>query len=148
MAMQPILENGEVVDEYDDDQPEETAKQNNYPQEPVVVLPATESSTATPVPVDVPEEAPTQGAPAAQPALKMQTEDPTDFDLSDVSIQILLHRADGDPQGRLVSIIVHNFSGAPIIEVFRETELTDKSRLDSIHRAIYPLMQRFLLDLS
>lgn len=74
--------------------------------------------------------------------------DANDFDGSDVCIQILLHRADEHPQGRLVSILIHNFEGQPVIGTFREAELTEKSRLDSIHKAIYPLIQRFLLDLS
>ena len=132
MTMQPIIEDGKVVDEYDDGLPEETV--SAPPQETIV--PTTDSPPATTVP-----EVSTQ-------PIGVQREDPSSFDQSDVSIQILLHRTDGGPQGRLVSIIIHNFSGKPVIETFREAELTDKSRLDSIHRAIYPLMQRFLLDLS
>jgi hypothetical protein len=94
---------------------------------------------------ETPEQAKSE-SPA--PVVTTRQEDMTDFDTSDVSIQLMLHRADGDPQGRLVSVIIHNFEGPPIIGTFREAELTEKSRLDSIHKAIYPLMQRFLLDLS
>lgn len=85
---------------------------------------------------------------AATPAAPPQKEDPTDFEHCDIEIRILLQRADGDPRGRLVSVLIHNFSGTPVTQDFREADLTDKARLDSIQRAIYPPMQRFLMDLT
>ena len=135
MVSQPIInEAGDIVDEYE--LPEESSNdaesESTEGQEHHVGSEAESAPTPSPTP----------------PVVRVQKEDPTDFDQSDVSIQILLHRVDGDPQGRLVSFIIHNFSGVPLIQDLREAELTDKSRLDSIHKAIYPLMQRFLLDLA
>ena len=125
MAMQPITDaQGHIIDEYDDNEPEE-AKPDH------LIEPSSD--------ITVPE--------AALP-VRVQKEDVTDFDQSDVVIQITLQRADGHPQGRLVSVVIHNFSGQPMIQDYREAELTDKARLDTIQRAIYPVMQRFLLDLA
>lgn len=90
----------------------------------------------------------TQTVPAPVPAKVSLLEDPTDFERCDVSVNLLLHRYDGDPKGRLVSVIVHNFSGPPLTQDFREADLTDKSALDNIQQAIFPVMQRFLLELA
>ena len=134
MAMQPIIESGRIVDEYDDDLSEETS--SDYPQEQVLESPPEITSPEVSTPT------------STEPLPEVQKEDMTSFDQSDIVIQIMLHHADGHPEGRLVSILVHNFAGEPVIETFREAALTEQSRLDCIHRAIYPLMQRFLLDLA
>ena len=143
MTMQPITdETGEVVDEFDDGHSESPAEEG--PPAPASSAEDEEGQVVLPE-----QGAPTAPAPA-QPtsAARVTKEDPTDFDESDVKIEILLHRADGNPQGRLVSVLIHNFSGPPMAQDFREAELSDKARLDSIQRAIYPVMQRFLLELS
>lgn len=143
MAKQPIIENGEIVDEYDDD-PDATQEEGEVAE---VVLPDAETVVSPePEPMLATEAA---AVPVAVPR-PLPKEDFTDFTQSDVSIQIVLYREDGDPQGRLVSVIVHNFSPdlPPVIEEFREAQLTDKARLDSIQRAIYPVMQRFLHELA
>lgn len=106
MAMQPILEDGEVVDEYDDDQSGETTEQTDLAQEQAVATPLPSGTTASDT-VDGVKSAPSEQAltPVA-PLVKVQKEDPTDFDECDVSIQIMIHRTDGDPQGRLVSFVI------------------------------------------
>lgn len=152
MAIQPITdEEGNVIDEYDDGREalppdakgtatpakQAVASEVNAAQQEGEADGHVESASSQP------HSSPPQPAPAA-----IQKEDATDFDASDVLIQIMLQRADGHPQGRLVSVVIHNFSGQPIIADYREAELTDQARLDSIQRAIYPVMQRFLLELS
>ena len=141
MTLQPVTEDGQIVDYFDDGHTE--ASEDGADAAPAAVgpereEPATDEQAASP--------APQPSQPAS--ARKVTQEDPTDFDASDVKIEILLHRADGHPQGRLVSVFIHNFSGTPMAQDFREADLSDKARLDSIHRAIYPVMQRFLLELS
>ena len=162
MVLQPITEGGEVVDYFDDGQTAPTendeaqklspAAGSSSPaaqQDPTAPAPAAVFPTAQPgTHHEAEQEAKGTPEPQTAPAVKVQKEDTTDFDASDVKIEIMLHRADGDAQGRLVSVIIHNFSGTPMTQDFREVDLSDKARLDSIHRAIYPVMQRFLLDLS
>jgi hypothetical protein len=141
MTLQPVTEDGQIVDYFDDghtEASEDGAEAASAAVGPEREEPATDEQAASPTPQ------PSQPASAR----KVTQEDPTDFDASDVKIEILLHRADGHPQGRLVSVFIHNFSGTPMAQDFREADLSDKARLDSIHRAIYPVMQRFLLDLS
>jgi hypothetical protein len=111
MAIQPMREDGEVVD---DDQSGETTDQTDLAQEQAVATPLTASA---PVDAAPNEQALPSVASSVPPIPKVQKEDPTDFDQSDVSIQIMLHHADGDPQGRLVSFVIHNFSGVPVIGV-------------------------------
>ena len=157
MAIQPVTNaQGEVIDEYGDGQlnapaPESHAarQQEQPPGGPPVGSQPTPAETA-PDPTTLMSQREPPGHQAQQPASagKAEKEDPTDFEQSDVKIEILLHRAGGDPQGRLVSVLIHNFSGPPATQDFREADLSDRARLDSIHRAIYPVMQRFLLDLA
>jgi hypothetical protein len=151
MTMQPITDDkGLVVDEYDDGKAEQEHEQNvsgqletpGTQQSPSQVASSKADTTLQETSVQMKLQAP------SPTSAVMRSEDTTDFDASDVLIQIMLQRADGHPQGRLVSVVIHNFSGQPVIQDFREAELTDKARLDSIHRAIYPMMQRFLLELS
>ncbi len=157
MAIRPVTnELGEVIDEYDDGQPNASApeshaahQQGQPPGSPPAGSEQAPVETA-PDPATLISQRQPPAHPAQQPASagKAEKEDPTDFEQSDVKIEILLHRAGGDPQGRLVSVLIHNFSGPPATQDFREADLSDRARLDSIHRAIYPVMQRFLLDLA
>jgi len=157
MAIQPITnKQGEVIDEYDDGQPDAPAPESHaaHQQEqppggpPVSSEQAPADTAPDPTTLISQREPPASSAQQPASAGKAEKEDPTDFEHSDVKIEILLHRAGGDPQGRLVSVLIHNFSGPPVTQDFREADLTDRARLDSIHRAIYPVMQRFLLDLA
>jgi len=157
MALQPITnKQGEVIDEYDDGQPNAPAPESHaaHQQEqppggpPVGSVQASAETAPDPTTLISQREPPTSSTQQPASAGKAEKEDPTDFEQSDVKIEILLHRASGDPQGRLVSVLIHNFSGPPATQDFREADLTDKARLDSVHRAIYPVMQRFLLDLA
>ncbi len=134
MALLPITdENGTVIDEYDDGRGEEQASEPSAPPSPV---PA--ASPPPPVQAHVAPAAPTAGS----------AEDPTSFEASDVFIGITLHRQDGHPQGRLVSVCIHNFSGIPVVKTFREADLSVKARLDNMQKAIQTTMQPFFLDLS
>ncbi len=157
MAIRPITnEQGEVIDEYDDGQPSAPAPESHaaYQQEqppgsaPVDSRQVPAETAPDPTTLISQREPPASSVQQPASAGKAEKEDPTDFEHSDVKIEILLHRAGGDPQGRLVSVLIHNFSGPPATQDFREADLTDRARLDSIHRAIYPVMQRFLLDLA
>jgi hypothetical protein len=158
MTLEPIKdENGSIVDYFETSQQpasstataqtaalpdqEQPVEEDDQP-EPVegAVLP--EGVTAA-LPTDLVEQPATLTATASLPR-----EDTTDFDLSDIEIRILLQRTDGDPRGRSVSVVIHNFSGSPIVRDFREADLTDTARLDAIQRAIYPTMQAFLLALA
>jgi len=157
MALRPVTnEQGDIIDEYDDGQPNASAAESQavHQQEQPPGGPPADGRQAPAETAPDPTTLISQREPPVQPAQqpagvgKVEKEDPTDFERSDVKIEILLHRASGDSQGRLVSVLIHNFSGPPATQDFREADLTDKARLDSIHRAIYPVMQRFLLDLA
>ncbi len=157
MAIQPVTNaQGEVIDEYDDGQPDAPAPESRAAHQqgqppggpPVDSRQAPAETAPDPTTLISQREPPASSVQQPVSAGKAEKEDPTDFEQSDVKIEILLHRAGGDPQGRLVSVLIHNFSGPPATQDFREADLTDRARLDSIHRAIYPVMQRFLLDLA
>jgi len=156
MTLEPIAgEDGSIVDYFETDQqpvppiaPTQTSQVSEQEQPveeeelPEVVAGAVLPEGAT---AALPPE------PVGQPANLTPTtprEDTTDFDLSDIEIRILLQRTDGDPRGRSVSVVIHNFSGNPVVRDFREEDLTDTARLDAIQRAIYPTMQAFLLELA
>jgi len=141
MTTQPITdEHGTVTDEYDDEQLDETAADVENGDEQ-------EQETASAEPAD---EAPVSStsSPAAAPAGPRKAEDSTSFDDSDVFIGITLHRVNGHPQGRLVSLCIHNYAETPIVKTYREQELTVTSRLDNLQSAFNSAMQLFFLDLA
>ncbi|SRR5579884_3108657 len=142
MALLPITdENGTVIDEYDDGRGEEQASEPSAPPSSVAQASSTVAS-------HVPAAPPPVQAHVAPATPAGSAEDPTSFEASDVFIGITLHRQDGHPQGRLVSVCIHNFSGIPVVKTFREADLSTKARLDNMQKAIQTTMQPFFLDLS
>src|SRR5579885_214956 len=149
MTLQPVTQDGKIVDYFDDGYPDAADVSTSA----AVVGPeqeelAGEEPTATEPEVLAGQPEPAAPAPPLSARAPITREDPTDFDGCDVKIEIMLHRPDGHPQGRLVSVLVHNFSEAVVARVFRERELTKSERLDNLPHAYYSVAQLFLLQLA
>lgn len=141
--LHPITdETGEVIDEYDDEQFDgPTESDERVPREP---------ASHAPIPSCEPGNAGLSAGSGRVETLPQHVlpEDTTDFERSDVKIEILLHRSTGDTRGRRVSVLIHNFAASPMAQDFHEADLTENARLDHLERAIYPVVQRFLLELA
>jgi hypothetical protein len=134
-------EDGEPFDESDTTPSSEQAAD----AQATAVAPAPGSSAPTsPSPIAQAKE---PKAPGAVPASK---EDPLDFDRSTITIVIKLYAQLGEPHpdGRRVSIQVHNGSGHPVNKWHRARELSETSELDKLQSGIARTVQRFRLELS
>jgi hypothetical protein len=74
-----------------------------------------------------------------------QQEDPLDFERSTTTIVVKLYAQLGEPHpdGRRVSISVHNAASRPVTDWHREAELSEKSTLDKLQGAIAKTVHRF-----
>ena len=152
MTMQQIIDpDGYVIDEYDDQQEGELIKHkpveapDNDESPPVSVNEQGEGFDE--YDAEQPREQIKANIDEQQFASPPVPEPTNPFDANDVFIGITLHRANGHPQGRLVSVCIHNHSGVPTVRAFREQELSTESRFDNLQHAIQATMQPFLIAL-
>jgi hypothetical protein len=87
---------------------------------------------------------PSTAFPAQATVAQAGPEDSTSFEHTDIAINILLLRQDGHPDGRLVSIVTHNFAGLFTSQEYRASELTQESLLDNVQKGINAVVQQFL----
>ncbi len=85
--------------------------------------------------------------PSHQP-IQFGPTDATSFEHGDVAINTMLFSEDGHPQGRLVSIVVHNFGDLRATRDYRAAELTRESLLDNLQQGINVVVQEFLFQLA